>query len=311
MNFSLLPAEFRALAEQRWQTLDVTHPEDLPAAIVSTLPRVLAWSGFVAEVLRAQPGLLQDEWGQTLEQPLAPEVLATRVMNAVSAAADETALMRALRLQRQAWLARIAWRDIAGWANVDETLAAISTVADACVAAALARLHEWQREAHGEARDADGNALQLIVLGMGKLGGGELNFSSDIDLIFAFAASGESDGRRPLPNEQYFSRLGQKLIRVLDDVTADGFVYRVDMRLRPFGDGGPLVMTLNGMESYYEQHGREWERYAFVKARPVAGDMVAGEALLKRLQPFVYRRYLDFGVFESLRDMKAGINREV
>src|SRR5690606_3448864 len=103
----------------------------------------------------------------------------------------------------------------------------------------------------------------------------------------------------------------QRLIRVLDEHTADGFVFRVDMRLRPFGDSGPLVMSFNGTESYYEQHGREWERYAFVKARPVAGDRVAGEALLARLRPFVYRRYLDFNVFESLREMKAAINREV
>lgn len=315
MNFETLPAEFREHAEQRWQDIvclrDFSANDPLPVALQDTLPAVLAWSGFIADTLRAQPDLLRGEWAANLEQEIAAADLAVTVRAALDATADELELMQVLRLQRQAMHARIAWRDIAGWASVEESLAATSAVADTCIAAALSRLHAWHREAHGEARDADGNALQLVVLGMGKLGGSELNFSSDIDLVFAFDSTGESDGRRPLSNEQYFSRLGQKLIRVLDEVTADGFVYRVDMRLRPFGDSGPLVMTLNGVESYYEQHGREWERYAFVKARPVAGDIVAGEALLKRLQPFMYRRYLDFGVFESLREMKSGINREV
>jgi len=310
MNFETLPADFRRLAEHRWQNL-ARPAGDLPAIVRESLPRVFAWSGFIADTLRAQPGLLDGEWAQRLHRPESPAELARQVQAAVAAAGNETELMRVLRLHRQAMQARIAWRDIAGWSDVDESLAAISAVADACISGALAQLHAWHRESHGDARDAAGNALELVVLGMGKLGGRELNFSSDVDLIFAFDSAGESDGRRPLANEQYFARLGQKLIRVLDEATADGFVYRVDMRLRPFGDGGPLVMTLNGVESYYEQHGREWERYAFVKARPVAGDIAAGEALLRRLQPFVYRRYLDFGVFESLREMKSGINQEV
>lgn len=315
MNFETIPAEFRELAEQRWQDVArASHFSDsdaLPEAVRETLPRVFSWSGFIAETLRAQPELLRGEWAADLEREITVADLAAGVRIAIEACANETELMRELRRQRQAMHARIAWRDIAGWASAEESLAAVSAVADACIASALSRLHTWHREAHGEARDAAGNALQLVVLGMGKLGGSELNFSSDIDLVFAFDSTGESDGARPLSNEQYFSRLGQKLIRVLDEVTADGFAYRVDMRLRPFGDSGPLVMTLNGVESYYEQHGREWERYAFVKARPVAGDIAAGEALLKRLQPFMYRRYLDFGVFESLREMKSGINREV
>ncbi|MBW3567869.1 MAG: bifunctional [glutamate--ammonia ligase]-adenylyl-L-tyrosine phosphorylase/[glutamate--ammonia-ligase] adenylyltransferase, partial [Proteobacteria bacterium] len=310
MNFDSIPSAFRPLAEQRWQDL-AQSADGLPDAVRESLPRVFAWSGFVTDTLRAQPELLSGEWANALDAPVSPVDLARGVRDAVAAAADELQLMRVLRLQRHALHARIAWREIAGWASVEESLASITAVADACIDSALHRLHEWHREAHGDARDANGNALRLVVLGMGKLGGRELNFSSDVDLVFAFESAGESDGPRPLANEQYFSRLGQKLIRVLDEVTADGFAYRVDMRLRPFGDGGPLVMTLNGVESYYEQHGREWERYAFVKARPVAGDLLAGESLLKRLQPFIYRRYLDFGVFESLREMKSGINREV
>lgn len=308
MDFSALPAPLRDSAARRWRELDAGA---LPDELAARLAGVLGWSGFVADVLRAQPELLHGEWAARLTERLPDDELAEALRARILAAADESALMRELRRARQSALARIAVRDMLALADLDETLRQTSLVAEACIDAALTRLHEWQRATHGEARDARGRAQQLIVLGMGKLGGRELNFSSDIDLIFAFDENGESDGPRPLSNEQYFTRLGRKLIRVLDEVTADGFAYRVDMRLRPFGDSGPLVMTANGVESYYEQHGREWERYAFVKARPVAGDLAAGDALLKRLQPFVYRRYLDFGVFESLREMKAAINAEV
>lgn len=309
MPFPPLPPDLRALAERRAEGL--RFPATMSEGLSESWPRVLAWSEFVAGVLRAQPDLLEGEWLAGLERPLAMDDIRRRVDAALADAADEPELMRRLRRIRQAWSARIAWRDIAGWADVAETVSVTSAVADALVDGALARLHAWHRERHGEARDAAGRPLGLVVLGMGKLGGGELNFSSDIDLIFAYPENGESDGQRPLANEQYFARLGQRLIRVLDERTADGFVFRVDMRLRPFGDGGPLVMSFNGTESYYEQHGREWERYAFIKARPVAGDLAVGEALLARLRPFVYRRYLDFNVFESLREMKAAINREV
>ncbi|MFO7858364.1 MAG: bifunctional [glutamate--ammonia ligase]-adenylyl-L-tyrosine phosphorylase/[glutamate--ammonia-ligase] adenylyltransferase, partial [Ectothiorhodospiraceae bacterium] len=144
------------------------------------------------------------------------------------------------------------------------------------------------------------------------LGGRELNYSSDIDLIFGYAAPGETDGeRRSLANEQFFTRLGQKVINTLNAQMVDGFVFRVDMRLRPYGDSGPLVMHTDQLETYYESHGREWERYAMIKARVIAGDTEAGDALLQALRPFVYRRYLDFGALESLREMKAMIAREV
>jgi len=146
---------------------------------------------------------------------------------------------------------------------------------------------------------------------MGKLGGRELNFSSDIDLIFSYPESGETDGAKRLDNSEFFTRLGQRLIKMLNEITADGFVYRVDMRLRPFGDSGPLAASFDAMESYYQAHGREWERYAMIKARIVAGDRRAGEQLLSMLRPFVYRRYLDYGAIESLRELKAKIVAEV
>jgi glutamate-ammonia-ligase adenylyltransferase len=153
--------------------------------------------------------------------------------------------------------------------------------------------------------------VPLIVLGMGKLGGRELNFSSDIDLVFLFSQPGQTDGPRVIDNEEYFSRLGRELIRLLDVRNADGFVFRVDMRLRPYGASGPLVVSLAALEDYLQEHGRDWERYAWIKARPIVGAASYAPAYEEFVRPFVYRRYLDFGVFESLRDMKALIEREV
>ncbi|HKS94023.1 MAG TPA: bifunctional [glutamate--ammonia ligase]-adenylyl-L-tyrosine phosphorylase/[glutamate--ammonia-ligase] adenylyltransferase, partial [Gammaproteobacteria bacterium] len=166
-------------------------------------------------------------------------------------------------------------------------------------------------ERHGAARNARGASQALVVLALGKLGAGELNFSSDVDLMFAYPEHGTSDGAKPLDNDEYFLRLGQRLKRVLDEPTADGFVFRVDLRLRPFGEAGPLAMSFDAMETYYQNHGRDWERYAIIKLRPCAGDVKAGAQLLERLRPFVYRRYLDFNAFESLREMKQLIRQDV
>ncbi len=146
---------------------------------------------------------------------------------------------------------------------------------------------------------------------MGKLGGGELNFSSDIDLILLFPEHGETTGPRPLEHEEFFTRVGKRVAQLLGTPTDDGFVYRVDLRLRPFGDSGPLAVSFDAIEDYLQQHGRDWERYAYVKARPVFGEQGFDELYRNVLRPFVYRRYLDFGVFESLRAMKELIAREV
>jgi glutamate-ammonia-ligase adenylyltransferase len=153
--------------------------------------------------------------------------------------------------------------------------------------------------------------MQLLVLGMGKLGGGELTFSSDIDLVFLFPEHGETAGPRPLSYEEFFARLGKRVAQLLGTVTAEGFVYRVDLRLRPFGESGPVAVSYDAFEDYLQQHGRDWERYAYVKARPVYGGAGFDELYRNVLRPFVYRRYLDFSVFESLREMKDLIAREV
>ena len=217
-----------------------------------------------------------------------------------------------LRQFRRREMVRIAVRDLAGLADLDEIMADLSALAAATLDGALDVLHERLCAATGVPRDAAGAAQRLVVLGMGKLGAGELNFSSDVDLIFAFPAAGETTGgRTSITNEAFFTRLGRQLLRAIGENTADGFVFRTDMRLRPYGDSGPLAITFDHMEDYYQSQGREWERYALIKAAVVAGDKAAGQRLLSRLRPFVYRRYLDFGVFESLREMKGKINAEV
>jgi len=284
-------------------------PDRPPSAAAETLSRVWAASPFVAQNCARDPHLLEELASSGgLNDPASP---AARVKEQLKEVADERTLLVRLRQLRRREMTRIAWRDLAGWADLDETLRDLSDLADALTQAALTHLSKWHAERHGIARNAKGQPQSLVVLGLGKLGARELNFSSDIDLILTYPEGGASDGERPLDNEEYFLRLGQKLVKALDDNTADGFVFRVDLRLRPFGEAGPLALSFDAMETYYQNHGREWERYAFIKARPMAGDLKAGEKLLQTLRPFVYRRYLDYGAFESLRDMKAMLTQEV
>ncbi|HEY5719920.1 MAG TPA: bifunctional [glutamate--ammonia ligase]-adenylyl-L-tyrosine phosphorylase/[glutamate--ammonia-ligase] adenylyltransferase, partial [Gammaproteobacteria bacterium] len=272
---------------------------------------VWAGSRFVADSCARAPALLAElDASGDLDRAYADGEMAARARAALQGVADDAALAVALRRLRRREMVRIAWRDLAGEAALDETLEELSALADACLATALDLLHGWQCAQSGVPRTAAGDEQRLVVLGMGKLGARELNFSSDIDLVFAYPENHDAAGCR-VACERFFQRLGQRLIQALDAVTADGFVYRVDMRLRPYGSAGPLAMSFGALEEYYQSQGREWERYALIKARPVAGDRAAGERLLELLRPFVYRRYVDFGVFDSLREMKAMINREV
>jgi len=212
-----------------------------------------------------------------------------------------------LRKCRHQEMLRIIWRDLVGVASVDQTLVALSTMADACIEAASIWSHEMVSARFGNALDADGQAMRMIVLGMGKLGGQELNVSSDIDLIFVYPRAGHSDGEKSIDNEAYFRRVAQHLSQLLGNVTSDGFVFRVDTRLRPFGESGPLVMNLNALEQYYLTQGRDWERYAMIKARAIVGDDDAIGELYELLNPFVYRRYLDYSAIDALRDLKRKI----
>ena len=311
-----LPAPVRAEVERNWQAyletaaargVSVPRQADFHAVLL----RVWAGSDFVAQTCARAPELLADllDSGDLLSD-YPPKELAHKAQRVCARAADETTLGVALRRLRRREMLRIAWRDLAGWADLHETCADLSALACACLDAALARLDAWQRKESGTPRGVNGKPQALVVLGMGKLGAAELNFSSDIDLIFAYPEEGQT---RPngMTNEEYFIRLGQRLIHAISATTADGQVFRVDMRLRPYGDSGPLAMGFQAMEEYYQHQGRDWERYALIKASPVAGDRSAGAALLETLRPFIYRRYLDYGTFAALRDMKAMISREL
>ena len=218
---------------------------------------------------------------------------------------------RLLRRYRAAGSTRLVWRDVHGLDDVDATLAGSTHLAERCLSLALEALEALFVARHGTVRGADGAPQRLVVFGLGKLGGGELNFSSDIDLVYGYEAAGESDGARPLDAEAYFARLGQQVAKLLDETTADGFAHRVDLRLRPFGSAGRIAWSFPALEQYFQREGRDWERYAWQKARPVAGDIAAGERFLDALRPFVYRRYLDFGALDGLRAMKASIAAEV
>ena len=284
-----------------------------PQAVADSLAAVLAASDFVLDALCRDETLCQQLIARAPSlfagEPLPLPALGAEAVS--EDAASEAHFMAVLRRWRRAEFTRIAWRDLAGWASLDETMADLSRAADL----ALRLAHDFAVGAlaarYGRPRSAQRELPQLIIVAMGKLGGGELNFSSDIDLVLLYPGGAGSDDARQISDQDYFTRLGQALIRLLGQLTADGFVFRVDLRLRPFGDSGPLVSSAAALEDYLQLQGRDWERYAWVKARPVTNGEAYAELFRSAIQPFVYRRYLDFGIFESLREMKTLIEREV
>jgi [glutamine synthetase] adenylyltransferase / [glutamine synthetase]-adenylyl-L-tyrosine phosphorylase len=278
---------------------------DLPVAIRDSVPGVLGASEFVIDALARDPTLINALAERAAQQ------FADRPCEPPAVELDEAEFMSALRRWRRAEFVRIAWRDLAGWASLDETLGDLSNAADTALRLANLFATRVLYQRYGLPRDADGAIQELIIVAMGKLGGRELNFSSDIDLVLLYPSGGETDGVRGVDNEQFFTRLGQALIRLLEQPTEEGFVFRVDLRLRPFGDSGPLVSNAAALEDYLQIHGRDWERYAWVKARPVTNEAGYAALFSQCIQPFVYRRYLDYGVFESLREMKGLIERDI
>ena len=281
----------------------------LPEALRDELPRVVAGSEFIGAALIQDVESLA--WLGRHEDPSLARVANDEYERRASAAATTADAQHLLREWRRREMLRIAWHDIAGRASVTDTLRAVSDLADGCIRAAADAARRHLDATFGRPRNAQAVEVPLIVVAMGKLGGRELNFSSDIDLVFLYAEAGETDGVRPADNSEYFNSLGREMIRLLDARTEDGIVFRVDMRLRPFGDSGALVVSLASLEDYLQEHGRDWERYAWIKARAVVGAAAYATATRNFIRPFVYRRYLDFGVFDSLREMKALIAREV
>ncbi|RTE67190.1 bifunctional [glutamate--ammonia ligase]-adenylyl-L-tyrosine phosphorylase/[glutamate--ammonia-ligase] adenylyltransferase [Amphritea opalescens] len=296
----------------------LSHCPEQSDAVYNDLIRVLVGSDYVADQLARSPMLLAElQQHNDLYRAYPTGEYQQQLSRLLISVDNEEQLHHQLRQFRQREMVRIIWRDLTRAVDMRATTADLSALADACIDEALKWLYndccnKWGTPHSSPAEGLPAQPQQLVVVGMGKLGAHELNLSSDIDLIFTYPEKGMTEGgRRVLANQDFFSRLGQKLIQALDNITADGFVFRTDMRLRPYGASGPLVCSFPAMEDYYQTQGRDWERYAMIKARVVAGDQQAGAELLEMLRPFVYRKYIDFSAFDSLRSMKEMINKEV
>jgi glutamate-ammonia-ligase adenylyltransferase len=275
----------------------------------STLDQVLGLSRFLDRLLECRPGLRQ-EVEESLHEPLSAEAMRAWLAHQ---GCDENTLKTALRRLRARVMAQVAARDLAGLANLAEVTETMTLLAEVAVDTALPILRAGLVTRHGEPRNARGEAQAFIVIGMGKLGGRELNVSSDIDLIFAYPEEGDTDGGAPISNFEFFTRLGRRLIEALAEMTGDGQVFRVDMRLRPNGDSGPLAVSFDMLENYFVTQGREWERYAWIKARVLtpAPPSRPLDELTRIARPFVFRKYLDYGAFNAMRELHAQIRREV
>ncbi|ROR98832.1 glutamate-ammonia-ligase adenylyltransferase [Sinobacterium caligoides] len=321
-----LPAALLELTEQAWaQVLDSAQTSELalPAALQQraesrpALARELATammgSEYFAEQCQRQPAMLVELLqSDALHEVMSAAQLRQELAESLLEADSFEALCSVLRRFRRRQMCRIIYRDFNRLATMEQTTAELSALADSSIDLSLAWLYQQLSVDWGTPVDSLGQPQQMVVVGMGKLGACELNLSSDVDLIFVYPSQGETrGGQRVVENHKFFLKLGQQLIKSLDQVTADGFVFRVDMRLRPWGQSGALVLSFDAFEAYYRDHGREWERYAMIKARIVAGDKLAGERLMQMLKPFVFRKYVDYSVIDALRSMKQMITREV
>lgn len=276
-----------------------------PVASDEAITAAARYSRYLQRLLSANPAIVQTA---EIEHPFT-----AADMDAVLGAADmpdDAGLARVLRRLRQRVMARLIVRDLSGRAALDEVVATVTHLAEASIATAVSRLHADLASVHGEPRGETTRAVQqLHVVGMGKLGGAELNASSDIDLVLIYPDEGETDGTRPLSNHEFFTRLARRLITALNEWTEDGFVFRVDTRLRPYGDSGPLVVSFDMLENYLITQGRAWERYAWIKGRLLTGDQCA--SLMAVITPFVFRRHLDFGAFASMRSLHSQVRHAV
>lgn len=275
------------------------------------LERTLTASNYARQVMQQLPELWKQDYAIDQFLPtLTTEQLDALVQHNLGCCTDEATWMQKSRQLRARLMLRWIWQDANELTSVVQLTRELSDFADACIRSAVVLAKQPLVARYGEPIGDDGQVQDLIVIGMGKLGAQELNLSSDIDLIFAFDESGATNGRKSIDNQQFCIQWGQSVIRLLDQVSADGFVFRVDMRLRPWGDGSALAISHAALERYLAQHGREWERYAWIKARAITGGK-AGQLLMDMTRPFVYRRYVDYTAFAAMRDMKAMIEREV
>ena len=273
---------------------NILPPVTIPAE--ERLEHVRYCSDFAAGLLDRYPA-----WAKGLDEPHPPNIAR------LAGATKEHGLDAGLRQFRNREMLHIVWRDLAGLAPLAETFGNLTSLAEICLQFTLEEHHRALVEKHGTPRGEDGSPQGMFVIGLGKFGGGELNLSSDIDIIFCYPQAGICDGRRGMANDQFFTRLARAVISSLSEITGDGFCFRVDTRLRPFGDSGPLTSSLAALEQYYQREGRDWERYALIKARPVAGDLKAGARFIEDVRPFVYRRYIDYSSVEALQEMHSNV----
>ncbi|MBA4143225.1 MAG: bifunctional [glutamate--ammonia ligase]-adenylyl-L-tyrosine phosphorylase/[glutamate--ammonia-ligase] adenylyltransferase [Nitrosospira sp.] len=287
------------------------HP-DRPAEVI--IDSILSLSRYARHLLESQPELRAD-LTQSLQRPFLGDEMQAFLNANFNVPKDEPGLERVLRSLRKRVMLRLASRDLGGLADLPEVMKTMTDLAEAAIAFALKYQQAWLTAPgrFGQPEGGESGAIQqMLVIAMGKLGGGELNVSSDVDLIFVYPEDGKTTGHRSISNHDFFARLGRKLISSLNDITPDGYVFRVDMRLRPYGESGPLAMSFAMLEEYFIAQGREWERYAWIKSRVIAGEPGEGVALLEQVtQPFVFRKYLDFGAYESMRNLHAQIRQEV
>jgi len=273
--------------------------------------RTIAISDFAAKVFCQNP-----KWIIQCHEQSYPALSPASLLKELKIILNETVTfqkaMQQLRLFRHNMMCHIMMRFILKKSDLHTHFYELSLVADLIINASMQYINQKMLTEVGEPITTKNAGIAFNVIALGKLGGQELNFSSDIDLIFSYSSKGKiKPVSRPISIEQYFTRMGQQLIQLLSEMTEDGIVYRVDMRLRPYGESGALVMHYDQLEQYYQYQGRDWERYAFVKARLVYGDINSQKKLNNIIQPFVYRKYLDYSAFDALREMKAKIQLDV
>ncbi len=315
-NRHSLPTQLETLANDRYYEFSQSNDQYIEALNDEKrelVRQVFALSDFAFEQISLHPQWLAEIFSHQLLQSSALQgVITQRIGVDLATINNDKELDRILRLNRNFFQLVIAWRDLCQLIDIEQSMLDVSFLAETLIIVARDYLYENLAITWGYPVDEHTNKQPLIILGMGKLGGGELNFSSDIDLIFSFPHHGQTQGgRRSTDNQQFFVKLGQRLITALDKLTVDGFVYRVDMRLRPFGNSGPLVVSFSALEDYYQSQGRDWERYAMVKGRVLGPDNGYSQELTDLLRPFMFRRYIDFSAIESLRQMKRLISHEV
>ena len=320
-QISALPEELVEDCNTKWdafyaaaEAAQVQLFED--SSLITVIKYVFSLSDFVARSSIRNPEMINDlikngdlqkkytagEYNMKFEPPL------WSLMDTAS----ETELMVVLRRMRLREMVRIAFRDLAGWADFEETVTDLSNFADACINKVLSIVYDWNCIKYGLPVGHGGKKQYPVVIGMGKLGARELNFSSDIDIIFAYHEAGVTKGNeKNISNDEFFTDICRRFINIIGAGTQDGFVFRVDTRLRPYGDSGPIIMNFDSMEDYYQSQGRAWERYAWIKARVISNYKGRGRELLQKLKPFVFRKYFDYSAFDALRDMKRTISLEV